>query len=332
MARVRRPTVEDVGRAAGVAPSTVSRAFRHPDMVHAATRERVETAAAALGYQVNAAATALSIGHTGQLGLVLPDIENPFFPALVKEAELLARASGHALLLAHTGENPLAERQTCEVLARQTDGLIICSPRATDDELIALARKVTIVVVNRRIEDLPAVVLESATGMRQAMAHLAALGHRSVAYAGGPAVSWSNSERIKAFRVESDARGLEAVELGPYQPLLDSGLQAADEALARGVTATVAFNDLIAVGMLARFAVRGISVPRDMSVIGFDDIWISERWSPPLTTVAVPTRAAGRAATQLLLDLLAGANPSGQVVDLESALIIRATTAQPRQS
>jgi DNA-binding LacI/PurR family transcriptional regulator len=322
-----RPTIDAVADLVGVAPSTVSRAFRHPQLVQAATRQRIEAAARSLGYWPNAAAAALSTGRVAQLGLVIPDIENPFFPALVKAAEAIAQAQGYAVLLGHTDEDALAELATIQALARQADGLIVCSSRVGDDELSAIAATTKLVLVNRRVPGISAVVLESAAGMRQAIVHLEALGHRALAYAGGPDDSWSNRERLEAFRTSTSERGLRAVELGPYEPRFDAGMQAADAALADGVTAIVAYNDLMALGVSSRLAARGVRVPEELSVVGFDDIWIAALWSPPLTTVALPTRAAGRSATQLLLRLLDEGEAPESIVELKSTLVIRSSTA-----
>jgi DNA-binding LacI/PurR family transcriptional regulator len=329
MSRQSRPTIYKVAQAVGVAPSTVSRAFRHPHLVQADTRERIRAAAASLGYQPSAAATALSTGRSGQIGLVIPNIENPFFPALVKEAESLAQARGHSVILGDTSEDPVAEQRTVTLLARHTDGLVLCSPRMPDEELERIASEITLVLVNRRVGRIPAVVLESGNGMHQAISHLAALGHRSIAYALGPTARWSNRERLEAFRSAGAERDIELIELGPFDPLFEAGLQAADEALACGVTAIIAFNDLMALGAVSRLEARGVAVPAEVSVIGFDDIWIAELWSPSLTTIALPTRQAGRTATNLLLDLLAGIEPLRRQLDLQGSLVVRSSTAPP---
>jgi DNA-binding LacI/PurR family transcriptional regulator len=171
--------------------------------------------------------------------------------------------------------------------------------------------------------------MDSADGVRQAVEHLGALGHRRVAHLAGPATSWAGKERLRGLRAAAPANDVEAVELGPFPPTFQGGVQAADLALARGVTAVLAFNDLMALGVLSRLAARGVAVPRDMSVVGFDDIEMSGMTPEPLTTVRMPMEAAGRAAVDMLLD--EQRTDSELQRWLPTQLIVRSTTTPPKE-
>ena len=328
--RKRAVTITDVAKAAETSISTVSRAFHEPAMVRADTRERVLEAAAVLGYRPNRAARSLITGRLASVGLVVPDIANPFFPALIKGAQARARARDHTLLLVDTDEDPHTEAQVIRGMANQVDGVIAVSARMSDRTLAEVADLATLVLVNRRAAGIPAVLLDMADGMRQAVEHLHALGHTHCVYLNGPRASWSNRHRRTAFRATAKRLGMQTSELGPFEPSYEAGVQAGDLALAERPTAIVAYNDLMALGVVARLTARSVAVPGSVSVVGFDDIQIAGMASPPLTTVAVPAAAAGRAAVDLLLDTI-GHAPGGEREEhqLKTELLVRASTGPP---
>jgi DNA-binding LacI/PurR family transcriptional regulator len=311
--------------------STVSRAFHTPDLVRAQTRERVLDAAAHLGYTPNRAARGLITGRTANLGLVVPDVANPFFAALVKAAQARARVADYAVFLADTDEDPHTEEQVIRAMAKQVDGVIACSSRMSDANLRELAGLTSLVLVNRRSSGVPSVLMDMVVGMRQAVEHLHALGHRGCVFLSGPRSSWSNRQRGKALRATAERLGMTATVLGPFEPGYEAGLHAADLALAESPTAILAYNDLMAAGVLGRLADRGVAVPDAVSVVGFDDIQMAALTSPSLTTVSVPTAAAGRAAVDLMLDALAQRSGNGrQGYGLRTELIVRASTGPAR--
>jgi LacI family transcriptional regulator len=200
----------------------------------------------------------------------------------------------------------------------------------SDATLAEVAALTTLVLVNRKAPGLPSVPLDMAGGMRQAVEHLHALGHRRCVYLSGPRASWSNRQRRSALRTTAKRLGMEATELGPFEPGYEAGVHAADLALAQNPTAIVAYNDLMALGVNARLAARGVGVPADVSLVGFDDIHFSVMASPPLTTVAVPAAAAGRAAVDLLLETIGGGH-NGRRDDhqLKTELRVRDSTGPP---
>jgi DNA-binding LacI/PurR family transcriptional regulator len=321
-------TIHDVARDAQLSVSTVSRAFTTPELLRPETRERVLRVADQLGYRPNRAARGLITGRTGNIGVIVPDLANPFFPNVLKGAQARARDAGYAVFLSDTDEDPRAEADLIHAMAKQVDGVVLCSSRMSAAQLEQSLGLTTLVLLNRRVPDVPAVLMDSAGGMRQAVDHLVALGHRRCAYLAGPRNSWSNRERRRGLRAAA-RRGLEVIELGPFAPRYEAGLHAADLALAEGVTAILAYNDLIAFGVLTRLNDRQVAVPGEVSVLGFDDIPMAAMCTPSLTTVAMPAEQAGRAAVDLLTAML-GSQSGERHEDrreLPTQLIVRGSTS-----
>ena len=322
-------TIRDVAREAQVSVATVSRALSSPDLVRPATRDRVLTAAAQLGYQPNRAARGLITGRTGNLGIVVPDLNNPFFTGLLKGVQARARQADYSVFVADSDEDRATEEQLLRAMVKQVDGVIICSPGIDDTQLYEAAGATSVVMLNRRLRGVPAALMNSASGMRQIVDHLVALGHRKLVYLNGPRTSWSNKERRRGLRLATQQHGVDLIELGPFPPRYEGGLQASDLALANDPTAIIAYNDIMALGVLARLRDRGIQVPTDVSVTGFDDLMFAALCSPPLTTVAMPLVSAGTLAVDLLLEGLNTGATDVRQVDLDTQLIVRSTTAPP---
>lgn len=321
-------TIRAVATLAGVSPSTVSRALNTPELVRAATRRRVLDCAERLGYEPNRAARSLVLGRTATIGLIVPDIANPFFAPFIKAVQAYLRDSDYTVFLADTDEDPAAEVALAQAMARQADGLILCSPRMSGPRLRSIAAMGPLVVANRLSRTVPSISMDVAPGLDAAIAHLHALGHRRIAFLGGPSGSWSNRQRRRFLAQGCAERGIQLIELGPYEPRFPGGYRAADEALAAGVTAVFAYNDLVALGAMSRLAARGVRVPDEMSVMGFDDVPMASMVSPPLTTVAVPIDAVAQASAAMLLSLLADRRPQRPAgLDLATRLLIRSTTA-----
>lgn len=318
-------TIRDVARQARVSVSTVSRALSAPGLVRETTRRRVLDVADAMGYQPNRAARSLITGRTGNLGIVVPDLQNPFYPGVLSGVQARAREVGCSVFFSDSGEDPAAEETLVRGMAGQVDGLILCAPFASDDHLAQLASVRPTVLLNRVLPGVGSVLMDSSAGMAEAVAHLAGLGHRECAYLSGPAGAWSNRRRLRGLLPAAREHGVAVRHLGPFDPNFPGGVRAADQALACGATAVVAFNDLMALGVLSRLADLGVAVPEQVSVVGFDDILYAAMCAPPLTTVALPMEAGGRAAVDLLLERLGGAEPSTRT--LPTALRVRASTA-----
>jgi LacI family transcriptional regulator, repressor for deo operon, udp, cdd, tsx, nupC, and nupG len=303
----RPATIHDVAARAGVAASTVSRALSTPGRVNFRTREKIEKAAKELNYIPSSQARALSSGRTGAVALLVPDITNPFYFDIIRGTQLQLKAAGYTQLLIDTEESAEVEMSALRQLRKSADGVIFSASRLTDEALAAAAKEFPAVTINRCVDGVASVVIDTPTATAQALNHLVSLGHRTIAYVAGPATSWPNRLRLDALRAAAESHGVTLLEVGSFAPNTRSGAAAADAALYSQATACIVFNDLIAIGMLQRFAERGISVPAQMSVVGCDDIFGADFCHPPLTTVTAPVEQAGRVATTLLLGQI---NPS----------------------
>ena len=322
-------TLRHVAAAAGVSVATASRAFSRPEKVDPSTRARILRLADDLRYVPNRAAQALITGRTMALGLMVPDLTNPFFPGVIKGAQARARDRGLSLLIADTDEDPGAELALVGQLAQRTDAIVLCSSRMPDDDLDRAARLCPVVLVNREHPGVPAVTFDSDAGVREAAVHLRALGHRRVGYVGGPAHSFSDAARAACLHAEFPAHGLEVVLLGNHDPSFEGGRRAADVVLSSDVTAVMVHNDVMALGLIGRLLDYGLDIPRELSVIGWDDIEFAGMFTPGLTTVRMPREEAGRAAVAYLEAALGG-RPS-EPPRLETRLVFRQTTAREHQ-
>jgi len=318
-------TIRDVARESGVHISTVSRTFSAPHMVNPETRSRVLACAERLGYRPNRAARALITGRTHNIGLIVADIANPFFPPLIKAAESQARQRDYRIFVTDTNEDPSVEEDLVRALAKQVDGVLLCSPRMANSLVEQLSREVPLVVVNRQITGLPSVVMDVAQGARLAIDHLGGLGHRQIALLAGPRGSWTSREMRRSATSAARAAGAELTVIGPNPPTEGGGMAVADQIAQAGVSAVLAYNDLMAIGLVEGLHALGLRVPRDLSVVGVDDISLSRLTRPKLTTVANPTAAAGRAAVDMLLAHGDDRRTTAQIT-LQTELVIRDST------
>ncbi|HLU45476.1 MAG TPA: substrate-binding domain-containing protein, partial [Natronosporangium sp.] len=272
-------------------------------------------------------ARGLITGRTGNFGLIVPDLANPFFPGVVKGMQARAREADHAVFLADTDEDAAVEADLVRALAKQVDGIVLCSPRMSEDDLRSVTGETPLVLLARRVARLPSVTIDNVDGMRQAVAHLTALGHRRVAYVAGPRNSWSNRERLRGLRTVTAAAEVELVEIGNFMPQFEGGVAAADLVLAAATTAVIAYNDVVALGLLSRFSARGVRVPGDISVVGCDDIALSAMSNPSLTTVALPKQQLGRAGVDLLQQVMENPDRVGAPRwELATHLMVRGST------
>jgi LacI family transcriptional regulator len=327
-------TIRDVAREAGVSISTVSRALASPDLVAEATRTHVRATAQRMGYSVNSNARSLITGRKHSFGLVVPDLENPFFGSVCKGVQARARAAGYAVFVADTDEDPTVETEVVRSLIKQVDGVILCSSRATDSEIRQLATETSLVLASRSLSGIPSITFDNVGGLRAVMSHLVALGHRTIAYAGGPLRSSSNGERVQAFHdFTSPGVTLELIELGNFPPYFSGGIHAGDLAIASGATAVLAYNDIMALGLIDRLRQRGLSAPFDMSVTGFDNVAVSTFVWPNLTTVDLPRVQMGRMSVDALLDILDGPSSSvSRTTELPTELVVRQSSGVVGQS
>lgn len=323
-------TIRDVAREAGVSISTVSRALASPELVAEPTRSHVQSIAHKMGYRPNRAARGLITGRSGSIGLVVPDLENPFFGSVCKGVQARARAAGYTVFFADTDEDAALESEIVHSLLKQVDGVILCSPRTTDAEIQQLATETPLVLANRHLEGIPSIKFDNASGVAAILRHLMALGHRKIAYAGGPPNAWANRERTVAFEQIGAANPeLELIELGNFPPFFSGGVEVGDLAIASGATAVVAYNDIMALGVIDRLRQRGLTAPRDLSVTGFDNVPVSTFVWPNLTTIDLPRIRLGRTSLDLLVDLIEGSSVPGPAIELPVELIVRQSTGIP---
>jgi DNA-binding LacI/PurR family transcriptional regulator len=327
----RSPSIYDVAKAAGVAPSTVSRAFSRPGRVNSRTAERVFAAAREVGYR-SEALHGLTGQRTRSLALVVTDITNPFYSEIIRGAHEAAGESGYTILLSHTQEDAQLERDWTEREIGAVEGVLLTSSRMSDSAIRMLAKQKPLVMLNRRVPEVPCVITDNARGMRRAMEHLAELGHESVTYVAGPEASWADGMRWVAIMEAGHELELKVRRVGPCNvPTVHAGFDTASEVLTHKPTAVIAYNDVMAIGVIKGMRRAGVRVPDDVSVIGVDNVVLSEIVDPELTTVAAPLRAMGITGVKNLIAAIGGATPSREPIVLPVKLLIRGTTAQRRR-
>lgn len=326
MAKRRAVTIRDVAERAGVATSTVSRALTKPGRVSEETRELVERVAAELDYRPSVHARALGSGRSGTVALIVSDIANSYYVDVIRGTQQQLRAAGYLQLLIDTEESADAERAAIAALRPASDGVILAASRLRDGDLRRYAALHQLVTINRNAEGVSAVIVDTASAVVRALEHLASLGHRRIAFAGGPTGSWSSAQRLRAAQGARARLGIELVDVGAFTPTIASGAAAADAVLLSGATACLSYNDAVAIGMLARLRERGVSVPAELSVVGCDDIFGSDFCQPSLTTISVPGEQIGRAAAEMTLANLSGASGGPSTRILRAELVIRAST------
>ncbi len=338
-----RPTIQDVANLAGVHPATVSRALdpRLEGRIAASTAERVRQAARHLGYVPDPVARSLRSRRSAAIGVIVPDLANPVFPPIVAGIEDALAEAGYVTLIANTGNDPIRERDRVAALqARRCDGYILAS--ATLDGTAAAplisADPLTPPPVGRANRQTagasrPSASSDDGAGVRAAMVHLAALGHRAIAHLTGPPNLSVVRTRAEAFLGSADHLGLDPARLTVRHCPALTAADARDAALAllagdTASTAILAGNDLMAMGCYAAAQQLGRGCPDDISIIGYNDMPSVEWWRPALTTVRIPQYYIGREAARLLLERIGGApgQPAEQVL-LPVALIVRSSTA-----
>ncbi len=308
--QTRLPSLKDVARVAGVSVTTVSRLLNGSLDLPTPTRLRIENAIRTLNYRPNPHARRLSLGRSDTIGLVVPDIANPFFATLVSAIESEADGRGLAVSLYATLNRPGRERTYLDLIARNhVDGLIFVTNHPDDGELARLINRTgKVVVVDEDVPNAlaPKLFCDNFEGGRLAGLHLGEQGHGRVLFIGG------REEMISAKRrFEGLTAGLREAWRGRVDPIrysgeytIDYGRQAAQRFLAEGRPATAIFasSDEIAIGLMEIFAANGISIPRDVSVVGFDNVGPLHLFNPPLTAIEQPVRAIGRRALEVLLE------------------------------
>lgn len=311
-----RATIIAVARRANVSPSTVSRVMNGHSTVDPVIAERVRTAALELHYTPSPLARSLVLGRTQTIAILVPDLANPTFQGMLRGLTRAAALASYRVLVADSLETVGEESVLAGELRRTCDAIVLCAPRMPTERLLEVAPELApVVVINRDDPRLaaPTVSADYEAGIGPLAQHLHDLGHRHLAYLEGNPQSSSNTSRL---------RGLEAFCAGHPDVTLtrlsggvafEHGYAAADAVLTSGATGVLAFNDLVAMGLLAALHERDVAVPGRISVTGFDDITFARYTTPPLTTAAVPDAELGERAWDRLHALLTGGSPAANV-------------------
>ena len=346
-ASLRQPTIRDVARLAGVSTATVSRILSGVGEARPDTRARVHAAAEALDYRPSGIARSLKLGSTGTIGLIVTDIMNPYFPELVRAIEDAARTRNLAVMLCNGQEDADREASYLELLSqRRVDGIIVASGSLSERHGQWLrSAPVPVVLVNCRLADgsQPAALTDNQAAARLATEHLLELGHRRLGHITGRPTDAATEDRLAGVRAAIESAGLpEQLSIAVGDGHTTGGERGMHELLASGgVTGVVCYNDLTAVGAIRAVRDRGLTVPGDVSVVGFDDIDLARHIDPPLTTVAQDTEAMGRWAVEHLVGRIEiarppattnGSEPDSSDTDqllLPGSLRVRGTSAPP---
>ena len=326
-------TIADVAKEAGVSTQTVSRVINEKGEISPATRQRVLEAIEQLGYRPNSLARGLAMNKTLTLGLIVPDIANPFFPEIVQGAEEVALEHGYTIVLGNTNESVEREMNVLRTLeARRVDGLILCSSRLPEEQLLPLlVRYNEVVLINRQVtlDNVSMVRVDYVQGTRMAISHLLERGRRHIGFLAGPSTSHSHHMRLQAFiqTLQEHGRPYDPSAVFLCAPTTEGGYLAARAVLQQraDLDGLLCYNDLVAIGVLQACVELGIVVPEKLAVIGFDDIQAAHLVTPALTTVGISKPLLGAKATELLLKRLAG-DQQGVDLVLPSQLIVRSST------
>jgi LacI family transcriptional regulator len=334
-----RVTIADVAAKAGVSMMTVSRAINNKAGVSEATRERILQIAQEMGFQPSEIARGLATKRTATIGLVVPDIANPFFARIARGVEDVAYAHHYNVFLLNSSEQIEREQKALDSLwAQRVDGLIWCSSRLEQSELLHYLERFSHVVLINRVLDVarPGVItmsVDDVAGAYQAVAHFVEQGRRNIGFAAGPAYSISGQRRLQGFLAACGDLGVETavshIQHGP--PTRGGGHQAATALITKNpdLQAILAYNDLVAVGVMQACLENGRSVPGDIAVIGFDDIPLASLVTPSLSTLHIDKYELGAEAMTTLLQLMNQADHShspNQTIQPE--LILRQSTTR----
>ena len=334
---VRRVTIKDIAREAGVSAQTVSRAINDKGEISPQTQERILLIAERLGYRPNSVARSLATRHTQNIGLVVPDVANPFFAGIARGIEDAAHQSDHNVFLCNTDENVDRETKAIHSLeAQRVDGLILCSSRLSDPQLQKLANRYQpLVLVNRQIDhpQTGIVLVDDVKGTTDAIRYLLQLGHRHIGLLAGPRASHSGKARVQGYLDAMRARvsQVPAHWQEPCAPQVEGGRAAALELLQRApdLTALLAYNDLVAVGAMRACVEVGRRVPEDCAIVGCDDVPLAALVSPALTTIHIPTYNLGQCTMSLLFDMMGQDADCPEPIIISPHLVIRDSSGQP---
>lgn len=327
----RRPGVKDVAQRAGVSVGTVSNVLNRPEWVTDETRARVEAAIAELNFVRNASARQLRAGHSQAVGAIVLDLGNPFYTELARGIEDRLLEDGSMLMVASSDEDPARESRWLQMFAEQgVRGILVSPSKATKDQLRHVAQLgIPAVLMDARSTSYASVGVDHVSGARQAVRHLLEQGHTRIAHLSGPEVLEQSRDRLAGARQAVIEAGLDPDEVLLVRHLpgmrADDGQAGFLEVLAdpRPPTAVFCINDIVALGVMRELRLRRMELPRDMALVGYDDVTFASELMTPLTSVRQPMHELGWTAADMLL---AGADASDHRV-FRPELIVRESSA-----
>ena len=331
------PSIREVAEQAGVSLGTVSNVLNRPEVVAEATRLRVQAVIEQLGFVRNGSAHQLRAGRSYHLGLVVLDVTNPFFTEVARGVEDAANEAGYVVILCNSDSSPEKENRYLHVLQDQRTAGLLITPVQNDVAYLQHLRQrdIAIVLLDRpsRARDLCSVAIDDALGGELAMCHLLELGHRRIAFVSGPLSIRQYAERRRGARRAIKMAGLDPNEIMSEFPITaqnaSSGEQCVEALLAHPFQPSAIFcaNDLLALGVMRGLGQRGIKIPNDMALIGYDDVEFASMLSPALTSIRQPKYQLGRAAAELLLHEINETEQHQHTqIMYQPELIIRAST------
>jgi DNA-binding LacI/PurR family transcriptional regulator len=338
----RKITIHDVAERAGVSYQTVSRVINNRPDVSDDTRLRILQVIDDLGYRPNAVARSLVSSKTHTLGLITADFSDYFFTQVIVGAEAEARQHGYFFMLSSTERNPSDEPEYLRMLTEQrVEGILFARPSTELARNTAYLQRLVgegIPVVMTAVDvysDLVSIVdIDNFEGGRQAVGHLIALGHTDIALIAGPPGWRSVGERTRGYHYEHEAAGLpvdhDLTEMGDWS--YESGYEAAMKLVRRcpNLTAVFAHNDQMAIGAIAALRTMGRAVPKDVAVVGYDNIPVAQFYDPTLTTIHQPAQEVGRTAARLLIDAINRRAADHHEILFKPELIVRQSSGLPR--
>ncbi len=334
---MNRMTMSDIAKKAGVSLMTVSRVINGKGDVSPETRKRVQQIIAECEYRPSSIARGLATRRTFSIGLIVPDISNPYFSGMAQGVSEVAYKEDFSVLLCNCDEHPERELEMLQVLdEKRVEGIILAAPR-TDTHLLAqsLAAHLNVVVINRQFDEkdnpdiIGGVINNDETGGRKVTKMLLEHGHKTVGLLAGPPLSYGAARRLNGYKAALAEAGIsfDPEIVKNCAPTVKGGHDIASQLLSRrkNITSIFCYNDLVAIGALQACADLGLKVPGDIAIVGFDDIPMASWVSPQLTTLHVEFEELGRLATQLLIACIKGNADGPSDIVLEPEVIIRAS-------
>jgi len=326
----KRVTLQDVAKAMGLSPSTVSRAFTDPERGNFQTVEHIMQVAQDMGYRRHPARLRLEPSISRTINMIVQDSSNPFYINFLHGVLERARMAGYLTIVSDTGDDLTMERAYVRRFKQTVDGIIAAAPITPDSELRELARTTPVVLFNREVSDVSSVVAFSSEDIFKLVQHLYNLNHRRIVFCAGPKFAWSNKVRIERLTHFTREFGIEFQVIGPFIPTIKQGHVAAALAVQENPTAIMGFNDQLAVGVIQRLLADGYDVPGDFSVTGFDNTQSASIIHTGLTCLNAPLNQAGHTAVELLFQRLAGQNEAKSAL-LNAELVVRGSTGPARR-